>query len=263
MPVFDAGGVKITYREMGSRENRTIVLAHSIPFGAEVFDRVVPELVDDFHLVVPDVHGHGESGYRTPLSLEAMTADFHGLLGALERSSVTWVGYSIGGMLGMRLALEHPETVDSLVLIATGARPDAPQLREQALRLWEMFRDGRREEIADPALHAFFAPATHRDQPRLVERYREKLMNLERADGIFEAVRAVFDRTDISDRIGAIEARTLVIAGSDDVAMSPAESEWIASRIPNARLAIVEDASHMIAVEKPLEIARLIREFLE
>jgi 3-oxoadipate enol-lactonase len=263
MPVITVNGVALNYRELGNREGRTIVLAHSIPFGAQVFDEVATELADTFHLVIPDIHGHGESGYRAPLTLEEMAADFRGLLDALELSRVAWVGYSIGGLLGMRLALEHPETLDSLVVIAATARPDEPQLREQALRLWELFRDGHREEVAGPAMGAFFAPATFRDQPRLVERFREKLIHLEGADGIFEAVRAVFDRTDISGRIGAIEAPTLVIGAKDDMAVPPEESEWIASHIPNARLAMIEDTSHLVAVERPREVARLIREFLE
>jgi pimeloyl-ACP methyl ester carboxylesterase len=255
--------VALNYRELGRRGNRTVVLAHSIPFGAEVLDRVASELADEYHLVVPDMHGHGTSGYRTPLTLEDMAADFHRLLAGLGLSTMTWVGYSIGGAIGIRLALDHPEAVDGLVLISTVARLDPPELREQALRLWEKFRAGQRNEVAGPAMRAFFAPATLETQPGLVERYRERLISLEGADGIFEAVRAVFDRTDVGERIAAIEAPTLVIVGKDDMAVPPAESEWIASRIANARLAVVDDASHMIAVEKPEELVRLVREFLE
>jgi pimeloyl-ACP methyl ester carboxylesterase len=263
MPVIDVNGVALNYRELGDRDNRTIVLAHALPFGAEVFDHVVSELADDFHLIVLDIHGHGESGYRTPLALEDMTADYHQLLNELNLSNIIWVGYSIGGMIGMRLALQHPETIGSLVLIATSARPDPPQLREQTWRLWEMFRAGHREDIADAALRFFFAPATYEIQPQLVEQYRNKLINLKQAEGLFEAARAVYNRTDISDQIIAIEAPTLVIAGKEDTATPPEESERIASRIPNAHLAIIDDTGHMIAVENPREIVRLIREFLK
>ena len=68
MPVIDVDGVALGYREAGDRGRPTIVLAHSIPFGAEVFDEVASELARDFHLVVVDVHGHGASGVRAPKS---------------------------------------------------------------------------------------------------------------------------------------------------------------------------------------------------
>jgi len=74
-------------------------------------------------------------------------------------------------------------------------------------------------------------------------------MPLACGEGVFEAVSAVFNRTDLSDQISAIEAPTLVIAGREDPAMPPAESEFIASRIPNAQLAVIDEASHMLVVE--------------
>lgn len=263
MPVIDVNGVALNYREVGSRDNHPIVFAHAVPFGPEVFDHVVSELSDDSHLIVLDIHGHGGSGYRTPLTLEDMADDYYQLLNKLNLSNVTWVGYSIGGMIGMRLALRHPGTIGSLILIATSARPDPPQLSAQTWQLWEMFRDGHREDIADAALQFFFAPATYRDQPQLVEQYRDKLINLKEAEGIFEAVRAAFNRADISDQISSLKTPTLVIVGKEDVATSPAESERIAARIANAHPAIIDDASHLIAVEKPREVGRLIREFLK
>ena len=262
MPVIDVDGVALGYREAGDRGRLTVVLAHSIPFGAEVFDEVASELARDFHLVVVVVHGHGASGVRAPLTLEGMADDFHRLLGALGLSRVAWVGYSIGGMIGMRLALRHPEAVGALVLLATGARPDPPEAREMALGLWERFGKGDREEIAALSPQFYFAPATREARPDLVERYRRKLVDLENAEGVLAAVRAVFDRTDVSGRLGEIEAPTLVVVGRDDVITPPAESEWMAAAIPTARLALVDDASHMIAVERPHEVARLVREFL-
>lgn len=263
MPVIDVNGVALNYREMGSRDKRTVVFAHPMLFGSEAFNHLASELVNDFHLILLDLHGHGESGYRTPLTLEEMTADYDHLLTRLNLTNVIWIGHSIGGMIGMRLALAHPEAIDSLILIATTARLDPPQLHEQAWPLWEMFRDGHREDIVDAALQFNFAPATFKNQPQLIEHYRDKVITYQNAEGVFEAARAVFNRTDISDQIHAIQAPTLVIAGKEDTAISPAESELIAARIPNAQVAIMDDASHMIVVEKPREVAQLIREFLQ
>jgi 3-oxoadipate enol-lactonase len=263
MPVITINSVGLNYRDLGSHENRTIVLAHPMLFGSDVFDYLVSELVNDFHLILPDIHGHGQSGYRAPLTLDEMTADYYRLQTELNLTKVIWIGHSIGGMIGMRLALAHPEAIESLVLIATTARLDPPQLREQAWPLWEMFRVGHREDIVDAALQFNFAPATFRTQPQLIEYYRNKVIGYQNVEGVFEAVRAVFKRTDISDQINAIKAPTLVIAGEEDTAISPTESEVIASRIPNAQLALIDEAGHMLVVEKPEELTQIIREFLE
>lgn len=263
MSSVDVNGVTLNYRELGSRDKRTIVFAHTALFGSDVFDHLASELVNSFHLILLDIHGHGESGYRTLLTLEEMTADYYHLLTRLNLSNLIWVGHSIGGMIGMRLALAHPEVIRSLVLIATTARLDPLQVREQAWPLWEMFRAGHREDIVDVAFQLIFAPATHKNQPQLIERYRNKVIDIQDAEGIFQAVSAVFNRSDIGDQIGAINAPTLVIAGKEDMVTSSAESEVIASRIPDAQLAVIAEASHMVVVEKPQEVTQLIREFLK
>jgi len=262
MPVININEIALNYHELGNRRNRTMVFTHTVLWDSEMLDHLVSEFANDFHLIVVDLHGHGQSGYRTPLTLEEMAEDYYQLLAELDLSNVIWVGYSIGGMLGMRLALAHPETIDSLILIATIARLDPPQLREQTWQLWEMFRAGHREDIADAAVQFFFAPATYKNQPQLIEHYRNKLINYRNVEGMFEAARASVYRTNISNQIDAIKAPTLVIAGNEDKATSPAESELLASRIPNAQLAIIDDASHMLVVEKPREVAQIIRKFL-
>jgi pimeloyl-ACP methyl ester carboxylesterase len=83
MPVITINSVGLSYRDLGSHENRTIVFAHPMLFGSDVFDYLVSELVNDFHLILPDIHGHGQSGYRTPLTLDEMTA---GLLSTTDRA---------------------------------------------------------------------------------------------------------------------------------------------------------------------------------
>lgn len=262
MPVINVNDVALNYRERGNRKHPTIVFAHALLWDAEVFDRLMTELADDFHLIAIDVHGHGQSGYRTSMSLEEMTEDCYRLITQLDLAKVIWVGFSIGGMLGMRLAVAHPELIAGLILIATTARLDPPAIREQTWKLWGMFHDGHREDIADAALSYFFAQATYRNHPQLVEHYRQKLIAYQDVKGMFAAARAVFDRHDISEQIAAITAPTLVLAGKEDPATSPVESALIAARIPNAQLAILDNASHLLILEKPEAVSQIISEFL-
>jgi pimeloyl-ACP methyl ester carboxylesterase len=135
-------------------------------------------------------------------------------------------------------------------------------LRDQIWQLWQAFRAGQRATIADPALPFFFAQATFRTQPELVRHYRDWIINFPDAENVFQCVRAVFERTDITEFLPRIVVPTLAIAGREDPAAPPAESQIIAERIPNARLLVIEQANHLVPAEKPREVAEAIRSFL-
>jgi pimeloyl-ACP methyl ester carboxylesterase len=108
--------VPLHYVETGDRAKPSLVFTGSVLFRAEGFDDLVPLLEKDFHIIRIDVHGHGPSGLRIPLCLEKMADDCYDLLVPLGLSKPVWVGHSIGGMLGMRIAYKHPEAFAALVL---------------------------------------------------------------------------------------------------------------------------------------------------
>jgi len=87
MPVININEVALNYRELGNRRNRTMVFTHTVLWDAEMLDHLVSEFANDFHLIIVDLHGHGQSGYRTPLTLEEMAEDYHQLLAKLGLSN--------------------------------------------------------------------------------------------------------------------------------------------------------------------------------
>jgi pimeloyl-ACP methyl ester carboxylesterase len=261
MPIVHINGIALHYRESGNRENPTIVFAPSLIWGGDAFNEMLTELAKDFHLVAVDIHGHGLSGFRETMTLEEMMEDFFLLLGQLHLEKVVWLGCSIGGMIGMRLALAHPDALDSLVLIATTSRLDPSVIKAPTLHLWKMFRNGHREEIADSIMKFFFAPRTYQARPELIAKCRTELVSTKDAGGMFAAALATFNRSDISSEIRRIKTRTLVIAGREDLTAPPAHADFIAAQIPGAELAIIEDAGHLAGIEKPVEIAKVVRDF--
>jgi 3-oxoadipate enol-lactonase len=261
MPMIHTRGIALHYRESGNRDNPTIVFAPSLLWDGDSFSELLTALAKEFHLVTVDIHGHGASGYRNAMTLEEITEDFYLLLKKLSRQKVLWFGCSIGGMIGMRLALAHPDALDSLVLMSTTARLDPPEIKEATLHLWKMFRDGHREDITDPAMKYFFASRTYQERPELIAKYRTELVRTKEASGMFAAALAAFDRSDIGGEIHRIKTPTLVITGSEDPAATPAQADFMATQIRGAELEIIEDASHLLGIEKPLEITKLVRDF--
>lgn len=262
MPQQTINGVALNYRTIGDPQKPTVALAHTVLWGAEVFQPLITALAPDFHILDLDLHGHGGSGYRTPLTADEMAADYAGLLAHLGLSKVIWIGYSLGSMIGLRLALRQPALLDKLVLIATNARADTSPLAAQTRQLWDLFRAGQRETIVDPALQLFFARATFAQQPHLVDSYRRKAIGLQEVEGMYQAAMAAGERSDVMAQLGAIRTPTLILAGREDLMATAAEAEEMAARIPNAQVAIVEEASHLLLVEKPQAVVQIIRRFL-
>lgn len=77
MPIIHTDGIALRYRELGSGDTPLILVAHSLLWSGESFSELLAELANDFHLGIPDIHGHGASGYRNGITLEEMTEDFY------------------------------------------------------------------------------------------------------------------------------------------------------------------------------------------
>ncbi|MEZ4860152.1 MAG: alpha/beta hydrolase [Caldilineaceae bacterium] len=262
MPATTVNNVTLNYREVGDRDKPPVLLAHTVLWGAEVFAPLIAALAPDFYIIDTDLHGHGESSYRTPLTIAEMAADYQQLLTQLGLSQVTWIGYSLGSMIGLHLAIQQPTLFDRLVLMATNARSDASPLSAQTRQLWDLFRAGHREDVVDAAMPLFFGKATWQQQPHLVAQYRQRAINMQEVEGIYQAALASAAPRDLMDQLGAICAKSLIIAGREDMTATPAEAEAIAANIPGAQLAIVEESSHLLLVEKPQEVVQIIHDFL-
>src|SRR4028118_950443 len=113
-------GLDIFYREAGSRENPTILLLHGFPTSSHMFRNLIPALADSFHLVAPDYPGFGYSSMPTvdefDYTFDRLTEVMAGFIDAisLKRYSLYLMDY--GAPIGYRLATQHPERVESLIV---------------------------------------------------------------------------------------------------------------------------------------------------
>lgn len=264
MPSITVNDVALNYYQYpaDSVDAPTLVFTHSLIWDASMFDRLIEPLKGEFNIINIDQHGHGLSGYRTPLVLTEMARDYGQLLDALNLNAVHWLGLSMGGMVGMRLAYQRPEKIRSLTLMDTSARPEKPELKEMGKPMIEMMRAGQAEAIVDATLQIFFGPKTFAEQPALIEHYRNKFLGYEQFEGIYQAAMAVFNREDFSPNLAQIEIPSLVIVGADDSATLPEESELMAEKLPNAQLKVIADVGHMSVDEDPQAVRAEIVKFL-
>jgi 3-oxoadipate enol-lactonase len=263
VPTITVNEISFAYDEHGDPHNPTIIFTHSLVWDREMFSETIARLVDAYHIINLDQHGHGESGYRASFTLEEMAEDYAALLDALNYDRVHWAGLSMGGMTGMRLALAHPQKIKSLILMDTSSRPEMVERRENYLLLASAMRAGMGGTVADAVLPFFFAPGTFTEQPDLIARYRAKLQAERDHEGIYQAAMAVFNRGDITEQLDKINVPALVIVGEHDNATPPDRARLIAERLPNARLTVIPNAAHLSATEQPTLVAATVREFLE
>jgi 3-oxoadipate enol-lactonase len=243
----------------GPEDAPVLVASNSLGTTLRVWDDQAPALLEGFRLLRYDHRGHGDSPVPPgPYAIDDLGRDVLALMDRLEVERFSFCGLSIGGMVGMWLASEAPERVQRLVLCCTSPRfepPDDWDSRAETVRA-----DGV-DAIADAVLERWFTPTFREDRLDVVEWAKSMLCGTP-AEGYAGCCEAIRD-ADLRSRLGAIRAPTLVVAGADDPAAPPDRAELIRDSIPDARLAVVEQAAHLASVEQPEAVTRTVLEHLE
>lgn len=244
----------------GPEDAPVALLVHSLATDLTVWDDLVAAS-PHWRFVRYDLRGHGGSdGSAPPYDLDQLVADAVGVLDALGAQPAHVVGLSIGAMIAMGLAIDHPDRVDRVVI--ADARADAPA---EYVAIWDDAIDnaeaGRFDEVVATSVERWFTAATRRDRPDLVAR-TAALASRTSIDGFVGCARAI-QRVDYLDRLDRISAPTLFIAGELDPAASPATMTAMAERVEQARMELIADAAHLTPLEAPAAFNRLVLDFLD
>ena len=238
----------------------TVVLAHALGCDLAMWDALANLLATDCRVICYDMRGHGASHAPAgPYRMDELADDAARLLDELDCGPVVWIGLSMGAMVGQELALRQPQRMTALVLANTTSHyPDAARAAwgERIVSV----EAGGIEAIADAVMGRYFSPAFQAQHGATVARFRQRLVSTSAAGylGCCAAVAAV----DTSERLAQLSMPTLVIAGRLDAGTPLAMAEAIVARIAGSALAVIEEASHLSAVEQPALFAALVRQFL-
>jgi 3-oxoadipate enol-lactonase len=255
------------YEERGTAKRSgdpVIILWHSLLFDGGMWKRQIEPLSALGRVVVFDGPGHGKSEVPPTFSLEDNADAMTDAFAELGIDKCVWVGLSWGGMLGMRLALQHPQRVRALALLDTNAEPEE-RLRRVKYRTFISFgrRLGTPKLLADAQLApVYFTDATRAREPELVDRWIRTLNGFPREGVARASLAVVIHRKDILPRLGAIRVPTLVVCGREDRATEPVHSERIAGAIPGAKLVLIEGAGHVSALEQPKAVNDVLVPFV-
>ncbi|MBI2059793.1 MAG: alpha/beta fold hydrolase [Nitrospirae bacterium] len=260
MPKLRVNGVEIHYRERGS--GSPILFGHSLTLDGSMYDEATTRLSKQFRTIQVDFRGHGESEkVDADYSLEDITVDLSTLITRLGLKSVHYVGLSMGGMVGMRLALAHPGLIRALVLLDTSA--EAEEKREEFEQWAEMTKDMEpNEQQVQAVLHLMVSPEFGSKPSPILETLKSRLLS-NHVRGVYRASLAVIRRTDILSQLGRIRKPALVMVGDRDIATPPRHAEAIHRAIPGSEMVQVPGSGHLSILEQPAIVLPKIEAFLD
>lgn len=254
-------GTDLYFEEHGAGRE-TIVFAHGCLFSCRQFDGLLAAFRGRYRCVAFDFRGQGQSQVtRGGYDMDSLSEDAAGLIHALGCAPCHFVGCSMGGFVGLRLAAHYAGLLRSLVLVGSSASPERSPWRFR-LMCWAARLLGVRA-VAASVMPVQFGPHFLREPERDDERrtWFERIASNSRT-GATRSVGGVISRPDFSGKLGRVGVPTLILVGEEDQATPPEESRRMHAGIAASELVVVPRAGHALAVEQPAAVSLAIQEFL-
>ena len=239
----EIGGSRIWFAEWGSKATGVPVLLLHGGFGnSNYFGRLIPTLVaHGYRVIAMDSRGHGRSTRSdAPLTYDLMAQDVLGLLDRLRVSKVYLVGWSDGGIIGLDLAITHPDRLAGL--FAFGANADVSGLKDGAEKT--------------PVFAAYLA--------RTAAEYRALSPTPRQWDAFSAAVNKMWETLPAFTRgeLASIKVPTTIADGEFHEAIKQTHDEYMAQAIPGAHLVILPRLSHFAMLQDPGAFNAAVLRFL-
>lgn len=263
MPHLEINGANLYYEEHGTGQE-TIVFSHGLLWSGHMFHEQIAVLKNRYRCITFDFRGQGQSQVtQSGYDIESLYADTVELIKVLGCSPCHFVGLSMGGFVGLRVAIRRPDWLRSLILIESSSDPEPAKNISRYRMLNIIARWIGLGVVADRVMEIMFGQKFLNDTERatLKHKWKERMVANHRI-GITRAVSGVIKRSGVTDQLGKIGTPTLIIVGDQDVATVPAKAELMHTRIPNSKFVVIPGAGHTSTVEEPIAVTTAMAEFL-
>ncbi len=260
--ILPVNGIDLHVSRAGIGES--LLMIHGFTVDATFEQHEIDELADTYHVIAPDVRGHGRSSRPAAFTLHDHVDDMIDLLDTLGIQRTAVLGASMGSYIAQALTLAIPDRVSKLILVvakANGASSSSARiLAEHA----EELRGMSREEQQQWLNARMFAPQTSAAVRQQVLDWIIDRQNLDLSmtPAQLEAANNAMLDFDFRDQLHDLDVETLVISGRHDILNPPEEGQQIAGLLPHAQMQVFEDSGHLLSWEEPDHYVNAIRTFL-
>ena len=252
---------RIFYEEVGN--GQPLILLHGFGASHSIWGRLVYELRSKYQLVCPDLRGHGDSdkpakGY----SISTFSEDVSSLIKNLNLKKVSFLGWSAGASVGIRLASLYPEMIKKLILVGGspcwGRKPDFPWGHDAKLiESWK-------KEILEDYPGWMYRSIELMFEKQTDERMKSWMWNIGMRLPIHASIDMIEDAstTDLRDLLANIRSQTALFHGAHDRLNFPMAAKYMASKIPNCELVEFRESGHSPFLEEPALFLKELEVFL-
>lgn len=275
---YQSQGLRLHFTDWGNPQAPPLILVHGGLDHSRSWDHLAQALRANFHVVAPDLRGHGQSDWATgsSYSLADHVYDLTGLVTSASFEKVTIVGHSMGGMVSLTYTGAFPEKVSKLVVLDGVTNYPARKIKPAHVRIADWVGD--LDKAAQRKIHRYASVADgaermlHRNQHLT----REQALHLathglkQNEDGSYSwkfdpylRARAPY-RLSLEDHVvlwSRIACPTLLVSGSESFLPDPATA-GVMAHFKEAELVKIEGAGHWVQHDKPDEVLDVIEKFL-
>jgi 3-oxoadipate enol-lactonase len=251
-------GIETNYEIHGGEDAPWLTFSHSLACSLRMWDGQVATFKDRFRILVYDTRGHGASeAPQGPYSLDMLAEDLRQLLDHLNIKRTSFVGLSMGGMIGQVLALTDAGVFERLVLADTG-HAQTPETRKQWEERIKTAETRGMQPLVQATLERWFTEPFRKAQPQIVKKIADLIQSTP-VPGYVGCCHAI-SNLNTTARLKEIKRPVLAIAGEQDAA-APG-TRYIGENVPGAKLVMIPQAAHIANIEQAEAFNRALREFL-
>ncbi|MDY6935603.1 MAG: alpha/beta hydrolase [Spirochaetota bacterium] len=259
--LIETNGVETNYELTGN--GACLVLIHGFSDNLNMWYHQVPALAENYRVLTYDVRGFGKTKTEAAsYSMDIFADDLYELLMALNIKSVCVLGYSMGGRIGLKFTLKHPELTRGLIFansVVGGSR--TAEMEDRAKLMMDILEKGDNKAISEMMAVGSFSPDYKERKPSEFKKYME--IKMQNDPSSYPAVmQAMFSEFEATPDLSQLKCPVLIIAGENDAFMEVSIAESMKRDINDSELKILP-TGHAAAIEAPDLFNGLVFEFVE
>ena len=255
--IMTSDGIGIHYETGGRQDGPPLVFSNSLGTNLSMWDGQALAAARGFHVIRYDQRGHGRSGAPAgDYTLNRLAQDVIDLLDGLGIQKTAFCGLSMGGMTGMRLAVDRPDRFGRMALCNTSSFMPPRDFWEARIKA---VKDGGMEAVADAVVARWLTPQFREREPTEMNRVRDMIVTTNPTGyvGCCAAIRDMDLRADLA----GIRMPAMVIIGAHDPATTPEQGDYIVEHFPGAQKKVL-DSAHLSNIEQRDDFNRIVLGYL-